>query len=75
MRGEANRFSLLHELVLQPSHAFVAGRLGSRVPRYVIRDDAAHGVQLSMQPGKLAFELVSRIEWENLFVDLEWKAG
>ena len=70
-----NRFSLLHEPVLQPPHAFLPGTLGSRVPRYVLRDHPAHGVELPLQPDKLALELVSAVEGENLLVDLEWKVG
>jgi hypothetical protein len=65
-----NRFSLLHEPVLQPPHAFLPGRLGSRVPRYVMHDHRAHGVELPLQPGKLALELVLAVEGENLLVDL-----
>lgn len=75
MGHNANRFSLLHEPMLQPPHAFLPGTLGSRVPRYVLRDDAAHGVELPLQPRKLALELVSAVKGENLLVDLEWKVG
>jgi hypothetical protein len=36
----------------------------------VLHDQPAHGVELPLQPGKLALELVSAVEGENLLVDL-----